>query len=83
MIKVEVFSKEGCHLCEEAKEVINKVQKSSQFSFQVEEIDITTDALIYERFKEEIPVIFVNGKKAFKYRVAAEALKKKLARELC
>tara|TARA_B100000315_G_C14108688_1_gene377097 strand:+ start:201 stop:452 length:252 start_codon:yes stop_codon:yes gene_type:complete len=81
MIKVEVFSKKECHLCEEAKKMIYKVEQSSQFPLQIEEIDIMTDSSLYERFKEEIPVIFINGKKAFKYRVDEKILRKKLARE--
>lgn len=81
MIKIEIFTKEECHLCEEAKEVIERVRQSSGFPLQVEEVDITTDPSLYERFKEEIPVVLVNGKKAFKYRVEEETLRKKLARE--
>lgn len=81
MIKIEIFSKKECHLCEEAKEVIDRVRQSSGFPLLVEEVDITTDPSLYERFKEEIPVVLVNGKKAFKYRVEEEALRKKLARE--
>ncbi|MBI1987010.1 MAG: glutaredoxin family protein [Nitrospinae bacterium] len=79
-IKVRIFTKEGCHLCEEAKELIYRVQHSSPIHFELEEVDITSDVGIYERFKEEIPVIFIDGKKAFKYRLDEREFRRRLAR---
>ncbi len=76
MIVVEIYFKEGCHLCEEAKNIITKVR--SDIHFDLREVDITASPGLYETFKEEIPVIFINGRKAFKYRVNESSFRKKL-----
>jgi glutaredoxin len=78
VITVEIFTKAECCLCEAAKTIINKVNK--QIPFLIREIDITSDKALYERFKEEIPVIFINGKKSFKYTVSEKELRKRLRR---
>ena len=49
--------------------------------FDLAEIDISTDPALEARFGQEIPVLFVNGRKAFKYRVTAGELRRKLGRE--
>ncbi|MCC7431091.1 glutaredoxin family protein [bacterium] len=71
-IKIEIYSKEDCSLCEKAKEKILLYKGS--LPVQVDEIDITKDEKLYEKFKYEIPVIFINGKKIFKYKVDTERL---------
>lgn len=71
-IKIEIYSKEDCSLCEKAKEKILLYKDS--LPIQVDEIDITKDEKLYEKFKYEIPVIFINGKKIFKYKVDTERL---------
>jgi len=75
-IRVDVFSKEDCHLCDVAKEVIRKVRK--KIPFHLQEIDITDDRNLFESFKEQIPVVFVNGRKCFKYRVDEDKFTKLL-----
>ncbi|MFQ5707917.1 MAG: glutaredoxin family protein [bacterium] len=79
-IKVDIYSKKDCHLCEAAKDVLLKVQK--EFPFDLEEIDITQADALYQQYKEQIPVIFINGRKAFKFRVGEEALRRKLKMEM-
>ena len=64
---VEILSKPDCHLCHEAKTLLQALQASHSFALQ--EVDITTEADLLERYREEIPVVFINGRKAFKYRV--------------
>ena len=64
---VELFSKPGCHLCDEAKALLRELQASH--SFLLCEVDISTRADLLERYGEEIPVVFINGRKAFKYRI--------------
>jgi thiol-disulfide isomerase/thioredoxin len=67
VVKVEIFSKKDCHLCDEAKAVLLRVQ--ARTPFELVELDIEKDPALFERFKEEVPVVFVDGHKAFKYRV--------------
>ena len=79
MIEVTIYSKPDCHLCEEAKEVLLKAQR--QEPFVLKEINIEEDAEADTAFKEQIPVIFIAGRKAFKYRVGERELLQRLRRE--
>ena len=79
-IKVDIYSKSNCHLCEVAKDTILKVKR--ELDFVVREIDIQTDAELFEKYKEEIPVIYINNKKSFKYKVDEKEFRKKLERLL-
>ena len=78
-IIIEIFSKPDCHLCDEAKQEITKMKK--RFLLDVREINITESPDVYEIYKLEIPVILINGRKAFKYRVEADQLLKRLLSE--
>jgi len=79
-IKVEIYSKPECHLCDEAKSVLVKVQQEVPFDFL--EVDITSNRELFTEYKEQIPVIFICGKKAFKFRVNEKELRRKLLRFL-
>ena len=79
MIRVEVYSKRDCSLCEEAKATLLKVGR--EIPFDLQEIDIESTPELYETYKERIPLIFVNGRPAFKFRVNEQALRRRLARE--
>ena len=67
MKEVVLYSKPDCCLCDEAVKVLDKVQK--KFPFVLKKIDIRTDRDLYDQFKDEIPVVFVQSKKAFRYRI--------------
>ncbi len=75
-IKVEIYSKPECHLCDEAKSVLVKVQQEVPFDFL--EVDITSNRELFTEYKEQIPVVFICGKKAFKFRVNEKELRKRL-----
>jgi hypothetical protein len=68
MINVILYSRPGCHLCDEMKAVVNRVARQTPIA--LEEIDITTDPALENRYGTEIPVLMVDGKKAAKYRVS-------------
>ena len=57
--RVTLYSRPGCHLCDDAREVVARVCADLGESF--EEVDITTDDDLEDRFGEEIPVTFVDG----------------------
>ena len=67
-----IYSRPGCHLCDEMKAVVQRAARSAPLT--VEEIDISLDAELDERYGLEIHVLMVNGKKAAKYRITEEAL---------
>ena len=65
--EITIYSKPDCCLCERAKKQLKRLQKLHEFALR--EVNILEDPSAHEMFKNEIPVIFVNGKKAFKYRL--------------
>jgi len=77
VIALTIYSRPGCHLCDEMKVVINRVAQS--VPLQLEEIDISTSHELEERYGLEIPVLLVEGKKAAKYRIGEEDLRRILA----
>jgi len=79
VIRVEVYGKRDCCLCDEAKAVLIKVQR--EIPFDLHEIDIESTPGLYETYKERIPLIVINGRPAFKFRVDEAALCRRLARE--
>jgi glutaredoxin len=73
---VTLYSKPGCHLCEEAKSAIAPLLR--EFRATLREIDIEGDATLMERFGCEIPVIYIGRKKAAKHRVNLEQFRRQL-----
>ena len=78
MLRVEIYSKRDCCLCDEAKAVLDRVR--AEVPFELVEVDIEGDPELMERYRTEIPVVFVGGRKAFKYRVDEAELRRRLAR---
>jgi len=60
MHRVTIYSKPDCHLCERAKEVIERCR--GQTDFELEEVDISRDPRLLARFGDNIPVILLDGK---------------------
>ena len=75
--EVIVYSRKGCHLCEIVKESLIKLQKRGGFIWR--EIDVDSNAEIRHRYTDEVPVVFINGRKAFKYRMDEQDFLRKLA----
>jgi glutaredoxin len=75
--KVTLYTRRGCCLCEDVKEVL--VAAQSRASFDYEEFDIDADPDLVRRYNDEVPVIAINGVKAFKYKVDMQEFLKKLA----
>ena len=69
---VTLYGRPGCHLCDEARESLQRVQ--TRVSFTVHEVDITTDDRLHARYLERIPVISVDGEDLFDYEVDEDAL---------
>ena len=75
--KVTLYTRKGCCLCDDAKRVLEAVR--GRAAFELDEVDIDTDAELRSSYNDEVPVIAINGRKAFKYRVSERELLKKLA----
>ncbi|WP_299929515.1 glutaredoxin family protein [uncultured Nocardioides sp.] len=65
--RVTLYTRPGCHLCEAAREVVSRVCDDLGESF--DEVDITTDDELEDRFGEDIPVTFVDGRQHDFWRV--------------
>jgi glutaredoxin len=76
--EIVLYSRRGCHLCEIVKESLTKLARQTQFSWQ--EIDVDSDDALRRQFTDEVPVVFINGKKAFKYRMDERDFLRKLSR---
>jgi glutaredoxin len=75
--QVVVYSRKGCHLCEIVKESLVKLHKRG--GFQWHEIDVDSDAELRRQYNDQVPVVFINGHKAFKYRMDEQEFLRKLA----
>jgi len=78
--EITLYTRGDCCLCEEMKEVVRRV--AAEFSLRVSETDIDISDDLRRLYGSEVPVLFINGRKAFKYRVTEEELKKRLLREM-
>jgi Glutaredoxin-like domain (DUF836) len=77
-VTLTLYSRPGCHLCDEMKTIVEYVARSAAPPVTIEEVDISTDPLLEGRYGLEIPVLLVNGRKAAKYRVTEGELRKLL-----
>ena len=78
MIRLTIYSRAGCHLCDEMKAIVVRVKQSIPFT--LEEIDIAGDPDLEARYGLEIPVLMIDGKKVAKYRVSEEEVRRMLTR---
>lgn len=78
-IRVELYSRPGCHLCDEMKAALERAGRG--LDLQLNEVDISLDPELESRFGWDIPVLFVNGRKAFKHRATEEEIRRRLSRE--
>ncbi len=74
--RVVVYSKPGCCLCDELKAQLRRLQRTHRFEWR--EVNILEDNEAFAQFKEEIPVVFINGRKAFKYRLNEKMFLKRI-----
>ncbi len=73
---VIIYSRPGCHLCDEAKQAVEAAQCAEEYT--LDEINIESDPALLKRYQFEIPVITINGIEAFRYRLTSEAFREKL-----
>jgi glutaredoxin len=74
MIALTIYSRPGCHLCDDMKAVVRQVGET--ISLKLDEVDISTDPALEAQYGVEIPVLLVNGRKAAKYRVTEQELRR-------
>ena len=77
--QLTLYSRKDCCLCEEMKGVVRQV--AGRLPLEIEEVDVDSAPDLQEKYGNEVPVLFINGRKAFKYRVTEGELKKRLRRK--
>jgi len=75
--EVVVYSRRGCHLCEIVKETLVKLERRGGFAWR--EVDVDSDEELRRQFTDEVPVVFIDVRKAFKYRMDEQDFLRKLA----
>jgi glutaredoxin len=74
---VTLYTRAGCHLCDEAKKVIDAARLRAEFDYEERDIDAAPE--LRRLYNEEVPVIAIDGRKAFKYRLDMNEFLKRLA----
>ncbi|MBA2871383.1 glutaredoxin [Anoxybacillus calidus] len=79
-MKVTLYSKVDCGLCEKAKTVLQELQR--EFSFEVEEIDIYKDDRLLEKYQLMIPVVEIDGEEIEYGMIHKDVIRKRLLHKL-
>lgn len=77
-LRVVLYSKAGCHLCDVMKTEITRA--GGEQRYELTEVDIESDPELNERFHLSIPVLEIEGRIAFKGKLTSESFNQKLAR---
>jgi glutaredoxin len=80
MINLILYTRNDCELCHEMEQML--AAELPKFDAQIQRVEIDGDAELEARFGTEVPVLFVNERKAFKYRCTPRELRKRLLREV-
>jgi len=78
MIDVTLFTRPRCHLCDVMKEALGRA--ASGLDVRISETNVGTDSELERRYGNDVPVLLVNGVKAFEHRATEEELRRRLER---
>ena len=79
-MRLTIYSRAGCHLCEEMEAAVRGA--AAEFGAPLEIVDVDGDPELARLYGLEVPVLLINGRKSAKFRVDADRLRKRLAREI-
>jgi hypothetical protein len=74
--RLTLYSRPGCHLCDDMKAVIDRV--AGRVPLVLERVDISADEALERRYGHDIPVLLVDGRLAGKHRITEAELVRKL-----
>ena len=77
-VQIILYSKPGCHLCEVMKKEMAKAGCAELY--ELREINIESDPELFARYRDDIPVLVVDGVEAFRHRLTAEAFRSYLTK---
>lgn len=72
--RVRLYGRPGCHLCEQAEELLDEIAR--ECPLDLEQIDITTDMDLFERYRYEIPVVAVESGGTVAGRISRQDLRR-------
>jgi glutaredoxin len=75
---VTLYGKPGCHLCDEARAVVERVR--AERPFELQQVDVTLDPVLYREYGERIPVLALDGQELFEFHVEEAVLVERLDR---
>jgi glutaredoxin len=75
--KVVVYYAKACHLCERARGIVAEIR--GELPFELEEIEIDGDPALESRYRQWLPVVEIDGQRAFVYYVDRDAFRRKVA----
>jgi hypothetical protein len=75
--RVRLLAKPGCHLCDDARPIVARV--CTELGVAWDEVDVTTDPQLWRRFRDEIPVVLVDGRQHDFWRVDEARLRAALS----
>jgi hypothetical protein len=78
MIEVVLYGREGCCLCDDALEMLERIRSRHPEAFVVTQLDIEADADLLRRYLERIPVIAIDGVEAFELRIDESEVEERL-----
>lgn len=79
-LRLDLYSRPGCHLCQDLRTLCERL--GSEFRLHLTEINVDADPALAARYGAEIPVLFIDGRKAVKFRTTEAALRRTLQRRL-
>ena len=77
-VRVTLYTKPGCHLCEEAKREM--LRAGCADAYTLEEVNIERDPTLFERYGADIPVVAIDGIVTFKHRLSADEFRRHIGR---
>jgi hypothetical protein len=78
-LRLTLITRHDCHLCDEMAAVVALVARETEATVEVRDVD--ADPELHARHTDEVPVLLIEGRKAFKYRVTAADLRRRLRAE--
>ena len=78
-VSVTVYTRENCHLCEDAVDTIERVADEEGVAVDIDLVDVDTDEQLREEYGERVPYVLLDGSPAFKYHVDEGRLRRKLS----
>jgi glutaredoxin len=74
---VVLYHAKACHLCERARGIVAQVRQ--EIAFELQEVEIDGDPVLEARYREWLPVVEIDGERAFVYYVDRDAFRRKVA----